>query len=173
MKAIDVIRLALQISDRATMPLIENMRDAPLTQPTSRGGNHPLWILGHLTINEGDVRYYLFGEENPVEHWRPLFGPGAEPRADASCYPAFDDVLAKYRELRAWNMALLEDIGDEGLEQPCKTWPAGAEELFGTFGKVFLMAAIDQMNHRGQVADARRVAGRKPLFTPGEDSVKT
>jgi hypothetical protein len=29
--------------------------------------------------------------------------------------------------------------------------------------------AIHQMNHRGQVADARRAAGRQPIFTPGID----
>ena len=35
-----------------------------------------------------------------------------------------------------------------------------------TVGDTFLTIAMHQMNHRGQVADARRVAGRKPVFTP-------
>jgi len=30
-----------------------------------------------------------------------------------------------------------------------------------------LVIAIHQANHRGQLADARRAAGRQPVFTPG------
>ena len=41
MKAIDAVRKALQISDQSFLQLVEDMRDAPLTCPTPRGGNHP------------------------------------------------------------------------------------------------------------------------------------
>ena len=37
-----------------------------------------------------------------------------------------------------------------------------------TAGEVFLLIAMHQMNHRGQVADARRARGRQPVFTPGK-----
>jgi hypothetical protein len=66
MKAIDLIRTAMQTSDRAVVSLIEDMRDAPLTQPTPRGGNHPLWVLGHMTFVEGNVLNVLFGEPNQM-----------------------------------------------------------------------------------------------------------
>jgi hypothetical protein len=51
MKAIDAIRIALDLSD-GDIRFIEGMRDEPLTQPTQVGGNHPLWILGHLTYTQ-------------------------------------------------------------------------------------------------------------------------
>src|SRR5438045_5432397 len=101
MKAIDVIRSAMQTCERSTMQLIEDMRDAPLTQPTPCGGNHPLWVLGHITFIEGNVPHVLFGEPNPVERWAPLFAAGTEPRADASIYPSFEELLRTYRDLRA------------------------------------------------------------------------
>ena len=79
MKAIDVIRTSLAMCESSTMSLIEDMRDAPMTQPTPRGGNHPLWVLGHITYVEGRIPQILYGEKNPVEHWAPLFAPGSEP----------------------------------------------------------------------------------------------
>lgn len=166
MKAIDVIRTAMQFSDRATFGLIEDMRDAPLTAPTP-GGNHPLWVLGHITFVEGNIPHVIFGEPNPVAHWAPLFAAGSEPATDARAYPQFDEVLRTYRDLRARNLQILEQLGDMGLDRPTKSPPRGLENVLRTAGDVFLVVSMHQMNHRGQVADARRAAGRKPVFTPG------
>jgi uncharacterized damage-inducible protein DinB len=167
MKAIDLIRNALQNCERATFQLIEDMRDAPLTQPTGRGGNHPLWVLGHLTFVEGNIPHVIFGEPNPVAHWAALFSAGTEPKTEASYYPPFDEILSKYRELRVRNLQILERLGEAGLDQLTKAPPRGLEQALRTAGDTFLVIAMHQMNHRGQLADARRVAGRKPVFTPG------
>src|SRR5262245_23219665 len=166
MTAIEVIRTAMAMSEKSTMSLIEDMRDAPLTQPTSRGGNHPLWVLGHITDVEGRVPKILLGEENPVEHWAPLFAAGSEPTVDPSLYPPFDVLLRNYRQLRDRNTTLLNEIGESGLDRPTKAPPKGLEQVMATAGQVFLVTALHQMNHRGQLADARRSAGRKPMFTP-------
>src|SRR5262245_18995683 len=117
MQAIELVRWTLQTTDRLTSKLVEDMRDAPLTQPTSRGGNHPLWILGHLALVEGAIPQILLGKDNPVEHWSPLFGMGTQPTTDANAYPAFEDVLGTYRDLRAKNLELLDEIGDAGLDR--------------------------------------------------------
>jgi hypothetical protein len=164
MKAIDLIRWALRMADGLTSRLVEDMRGAPLTQPTPRGGNHPLWVLGHLALVEGAIPQILLGEPNPVEHWRPLFGQGSQPSADPGAYPPFDDVLGTYRDLRAKNLARLDAIGDEGLDQAPMAAPPGFEEEFRTFGRTFLTIAQHQMLHLGQIADARRAAGRTPLL---------
>src|SRR5690349_10021427 len=71
------------------------------------GGNHAMWIVGHLAVIEGDIPAIVFGEQNPVEHWRPLFGIGTQPKNEAGAYPPFDEVLARYRDLRARNLKLL------------------------------------------------------------------
>src|SRR2546430_14103293 len=115
MKAIDVIRTAMQTSDQSIMMLLEDLGDAPLTAPTPRGGNHPLWVLGHITFIEGNIPHVLFGEANPGAHWAPLFAPGTEPTADASAYPPVDEVLRTYRDLRARNLKPLDKICQAGL----------------------------------------------------------
>ena len=172
MKAMDLIRNAMEMCERGTMMLIEDMRDAPLTQPTPRGGNHPLWVLGHITFVEAGVPSILFGEPHPLERWAPLFAPGSEPIADASAYPSFDEVLRAYRAVRARNLKILEELGEEGLDRPTTAPPRGLEDAMRTAGDTFFVLALHQMNHRGQVAYARRALGRKPLFTPGPSAAR-
>lgn len=164
MKAIDVVRSALQTGDRLAGTMLEDMRDEPLTQPTARGGNHPLWVVGHLAHTEGVLHHLLSGEPNPAEHWSDLFAGGSEPSADASRYPAFDEVLATYRRLRAANMKRLDGMDDAAL--------GGAERTFGTIGQAYTSIAMHQMLHLGEVADARRAAGRRPFFSGPPERVK-
>jgi hypothetical protein len=167
MKAIDVIRMALEMTLEGTVGLVEDMRDVPLTRPMPRGGNHPLWLLGHLCYIEGNQPRILFGEEggkNPVEHWAPLFASGTEPKSDAAAYPSFDEVLGTYRRLRAKTLKMLEEVGDAGLDRQPRAVPPGFENSMRTFGQTFLLLALHNMVHYGQIADARRAAGRKPLL---------
>jgi hypothetical protein len=163
MKAIDLIRWALQVADESTTRLVEDLRDKPLTRPTSRGGNHPPWVLGHLAVIEGMIPHTVFGEPHPVQHWWPLFGTGSEPSDDAGAYPPFDEVLTTYRDLRAENLVRLEEIGEAGLERAPKVIPPGFEDRMKTIGRTFHLIALHQMQHLGQVADARRAAGREPF----------
>src|SRR5215475_8427364 len=111
MKSSDVIRNTMMICEGATLGLIEDMKDSPLTQPTPRGGNHPHWVLGHLTLVEGRIRQMILGEPNPVEHLAPMFAPGTEPKADGAGYPKYDELLSTYRDLRKKNWELFDQLG--------------------------------------------------------------
>src|SRR5688572_13592990 len=168
MNRIELIRWALQMTDGATAQLVEGLRDVPLTPSTPGGkggdGNHALWSLGHLAVIEGGIPNILLGEPNPVEHWWPLFGTGTQPKADASAYPSFDEVLRTFRDLRAKNLKLLDQIGDAGLDRKPKNVPPGFEDAMTTCGQTLLLIALHNMVHYGQIADARRVAGLKPLM---------
>ena len=168
MKAIDLIRWAMQLTEQGTARIAADMRDAPLTQPTpgatAGGGNHPLWTLGHLCFIEGAIPHVLLGRPNPVEHWKPLFAAGTQPSSDPAAYPTFDEVLRTYRELRAVNLKLLDEIGDTGLDRAPANVPPGFEDVMTTFGHTLLLVALHNMVHYGQIADARRAAGLKPLL---------
>ena len=99
MKAIDAIRIVLKFSDMG-MKYLETMSDAPLLRPGPWGGNHAMWIAGHLTVVEGRLHQMLHGTENPVREWKPLFDWGSEPVDDPAVYPPYEQVLAKFKELR-------------------------------------------------------------------------
>ena len=79
-----------------------------------------MWVLGHTTVVEGRLHKSLFGTPNPVEHWKPLFDAGSQPVDDPAAYPPFEEVLRKYRELRAKTLAYLDEISDEDLDRPVK-----------------------------------------------------
>ncbi len=164
MKALDLIRWALEFTEGGLLRIVADMRDKPLTQPTSFGGNHPLWVVGHLAYSEGWSFNILYGEPNPVEHWAGLFAPGSQPTTNAADYPPFDEVLAKYRELRATNIARLMELGDAGLDAPPKNVPPPFKDIMTSVGKTYLLLTLHQNVHYGEVADARRVAGLKPLM---------
>lgn len=164
MKASDTIRTAMRIGDQSMTAYMQSMSDLPLAQPTPRGGCHPLWVLGHLTHAEGGLRGMIRGEPNPVEHWTELFAGGTEPTTDADGYPSFEEVFAQYREMRQGTLKLLQDVSDAELAQAPKAVPAEVEEIFRTVCDVLVFIPMHQMHHCGHVADARRAAGRKPLF---------
>jgi DinB superfamily len=164
MKAIDTIRRVMQKADEWVSSAAEDLRDAAMVQPTPRGGNHPMWVVGHLAFVEGMVPQVLFGEPNPVEHWQPLFDRGTTPTTDPSAYPPYDEVLATYRDLHAMNLARLDAIGEEGLDRRPAQVPPGFEAEMGTMAHTLLGIALHQMSHVGQLADARRASGRAPRF---------
>ena len=158
MKTKEAIQFALNLSDRAVLSVIDQMKDAPTTFPTPNGGCHPLWVLGHLAIVEGLVPAVLFGEQNAVSEWQALFGEASEPVNDSKAYPPFEEVREKYLKLRQRNIELLESLSEEDLDKPTMAPPKGREKEFSTFGRSFLVVALHQMIHRGNVTDARRAA---------------
>jgi hypothetical protein len=163
MQSKELLKMTLEMSRGMTLQLIEDMKDAPVTFPTAKGGCHPLWVLGNVTLAEAMfVREWIVGESNPVAGWNDIFGGGTEPVADAAKYPPFTEVMAKSDEMHKGTMALLDSFSEEDLDKPSKA-PAQRRAYFGTVRQCFLMTALHWMMHRGQVADARRAAGRKRI----------
>lgn len=165
MKTTDYLKMALETSKAFTLGLIDDMKDAPLTQPTVNGGNHPLWVLGHLAYSEANiVNHIILGNENPLIEWKELFGSGNEVVADADRYPSLDELMKKFEEVRTQTLSVLEGLSDDDLDQPSKNCPPGRENFLGTVGQCFMMLSLHATMHYGQVADARRALGRKPAF---------
>lgn len=165
MKTTEFIKMAIETSKMFTLGLIDDMKDAPLTQPMAKGGNHPIWILGHIAYSEANlVNHVILGDENPLIEWKELFGQGSEPVTDADAYPSLDELMKKYETVRAQTLKVLAGLSDDDLDKPSKNCPPGQENFFGTVGQVFMIVALHPTMHYGQVADARRSLGREPMF---------
>lgn len=163
MQTKEVLQFALIASDDAVMTEIDKMKDDLTQFPTPKGGCHPLWVMGHLTLVEGMIPAVLFGEENPVAGWHALFGEDSESVSDINQYPRFSEIRTKYNELRAKNVALLASLSEMDLDKPTMAPPKGREREFATFGSSFLALALHQAMHRSHVTDALRAAGRQHL----------
>src|SRR4051812_1030963 len=163
MKALELIHWALSFTDAGMARLVADMRDKPLTQPTPVGGNHPVWVLGHVAFVEGSARNILFGEPNPLESWAPLFGMGSQPSTDPKVYPSFDELLKTCRDLRAKNLQQRAQIGEAGLDAKPVNIPPGFEDEMTSVGRTYLLLPLHQNVHYGEFCDARRTAGLKPL----------
>ncbi len=164
MNAIDFIRASLEMSKGWILGLIADMKDAPTTAPTPKGGNHPLWCIGHLAYSEGNlVNGMIQGQPNPLADWAELFDQGKQPVADASKYPPMEEVIGKFEEVRANTLKLLDGLTDADLDKPSHA-PDEMKEFFGTIGQCLAVIPIHFGFHGGQVADARRAAGRPPLM---------
>ena len=160
MTTTEAIRYALGLADGAFLPAIDAMADAPLTYPTSHGGCHPLWVIGHLAVVEGMLTAMLTHGDNPTDHWAPLFGQDSVAVTDAGRYPTFDEVRTTFLDLRRANLTRLDAMTEVDLDRATPWQPQGLEEHFATVGKALLTVALHQTMHRGQVTDALRAAGR-------------
>lgn len=163
MNAVEFIKLSLNSSRGWAMGLITDMKDSPLTQPTPNGGNHPLWVLGHIVRAESDLLDgFILGKPNRFPELE-CFAMGQTPSTNASDYPTMDELLAKSEEIRAATLAHLETLSDDDLDQKSHA-PEEFGEFFGTVGACFAAMSGHVSFHTGQVADARRAAGRTPLM---------
>lgn len=166
MKTTDFIRSSLETSKGSVMGLLMDLKDEPLAQPTTKGGNHALWILGHLVVSESSIIHtiVLGNETSPHDKWQPLFGHGSEPQLDASIYPSFDELLAAWEEVRAFTLSTLDSFTESDLDKPAPGCPEEWKSWFGTIGMTFTTQIIHPTMHYGQLSDVRKSLGRPLLM---------
>lgn len=163
MKTTDFIRLSLENSKGWIYGLLDDMKDAPLTHPTSAGGNHPLWIIGHLARSESDLLdRFILGKPNRFPELENC-AAGSTPTSNAADYLSMDELMGKMEEIRSATLAHLQTLSDDDLDQKSHA-PEEFGQFFGTVGACFAAMSGHVSFHCGQVADARRAAGRKPMM---------
>jgi len=166
MNTIDFIKSSIITSREMTMGLIMDLKDEPLAQPTVNGGNHALWILGHIACSESSLLHGMIqGKETcPLEHLKENFAFKTQPTTDASVYPSFDSLLKDYEAARAETLAYLDTLSDADLDQPAPGCPEEWKDFFGTVGQCFSMISMHPTMHYGQLADTRKALGRELMM---------
>ena len=164
MKTTEFIATALEMGRVWLEALVADLDGDETVVAAVPGGNHALWVLGHLACSEASIiGGYVKGEPPTFPPgWDLLFGTGSTPVADAAQYPSKDDLLEQYKAVRGETLALLGSLTEADLE---KETPAEMKEFFGTVGRCFGAVLTHQGFHLGQVADARRAMGRPPVFS--------
>ena len=164
MNAIDYIRQEMEMSKAWIGGLMADMKDSPLTTPTSKGGNPPIWLVGHLTYSESNIlNVYIRGNDNPLSEWQDIFSIGSQPSVDPNSYPSYDEILQKFESVRADTLAYLETITDVDLDKPSHA-PEDRAAFFGTIGQCLAVMTTHLGFHGGQMADASGERFVKPMF---------
>lgn len=164
MDGIGVLKTQLEMSRQWLMALIADITGAEVTPPTAKGGNHPLWALGHMIHSEaGMLNGFVLGQPNPLAKWDKLFGMGSRPINDINAYPPLVELRAEFDRVRGDTLRLLSSMSEADLDKPSKA-PAHLSSMFGTVGQCFATVGLHATFHAGQIADARRAAGKEPVF---------
>lgn len=163
MQSGELLLTANQHAHTLTMPLMEDLRTAPLMPPTP-GGNHAHWIVGHLLFSEGRFQQIMNGGENQFAALESDFGGQSIPKSDGRGYQSFQDLLNALKLQHQAAISVLQSLTESDLDRRCQDCPPGFEPFFGTVRHVFLMRSMHWMIHRGQLADCRRAAGREPML---------
>ena len=165
MQSKDLLLEAIHSALGITLPLLEDLKDAPMTFPTTNQGNHPTWIAGHLAHSAGVLVWsFMRGQENPMAEWDALFNMGTEPQAEASLYPEYRFLIEKLQAMYQEAIALLETLDEAALDQESVNCPEQFKNGFGTWRKCYLALAQRLAMHRGQLCDTRRALQRQPVM---------
>ncbi len=129
--------------------------------------NHALWVTGHLTTVDNFFTSLVAPEKaKDLPGYNEKFGMGSQPVADATAYPATDELLRNFRERRETLMGVLDGMTDEQLAEKM---PPGSPEFFTDKASAFELAAWHEGMHSGQATIARRALGKKPLIGGAPD----
>ncbi len=163
MNTTDYIKMSLEMSNNWIMGLATDAADIAMTAPTPNGGNHPLWCVGHLAYSQANLLSMATGHPNALAEWEGIFKFGTSVSADASMYPPFDEVMSKYNETHTHILEYINGLSDGDLDKPSQA-EGEMKEWFGTIAQCMAAMPVHIGFHGGQIADARRAAGREPVM---------
>ena len=106
---------------------------------------------------------FILGKPNRFPELEGKFAMKTTPTTDASQYPSMDELFGKFEEIRSASLAHLDTLSGEDLDNKSRA-PEEFGESFATIGAVYAAMGTHMSFHAGQVADARRAAGRDPLM---------
>jgi uncharacterized damage-inducible protein DinB len=128
--------------------------------------NHALWIAAHIALADNSfIARFRPVLANKPDGWDPLFWQASEPKADATLYPAADEVMAYFNERRATLLKVFDELTDDELSAPAP--PLGAKSpLAGApnMAHSFLFISQHEALHAGQLTVAHRALGHAPLI---------
>lgn len=152
----------LAFARQATLSLLEAIPKDKLTTPASPGGNHALWVAGHLARSDDDFLTVLSGSKSPLPpKWKELFGTGSKPMASAADYPDLKEILAALSERRQALVTWLKSLDEAKLRSPL---PEDWRDFAPTHAALATSIVWHEGVHAGQLTSIRKALGLKPIY---------
>ncbi len=157
----DEILNSLALLMRNLRELIGDLDDAQMVQQPPGVPNHPAWTVGHIVYS-----FQAIGEDMRLEPWLPadwpsMFKTGTAPAAEASAYPAKQELLDRLADGERRVRERLSALDDAELNGPFPT--EQYRDIFPTLGHALLHVLVGHTAaHLGQLAVWRRAMGLPP-----------
>ncbi len=161
----DALSTGLATLEFSRSNLLSFMEDIPADQMCHQpveGGNHTLWIAGHLAQTDDFFLTALAGRAPACPaSYRTLFGMGSQPVNDPAAYPCLDDIKAQLDARRTDLVAWLKSLSLDQLAAPLTGDLAGFAPAH-----VALAGALawHEGLHTGQLTFIRKSLGIGPKF---------
>ena len=153
---------ALKFARSATLGLVEDIPKDKYCHPLTQGGNHVLWVLGHLAVVDDEFLHTLGARDKKCpESWGKMFGTKSRPSARAGDYPAVDAVTAALAARREELTAHFRSMSDAELNAPV---PDSVGRFGSTVASLMSSLAWHEGLHAGQITMIRRALGLGPKF---------
>ena len=150
----------LEFARRMTDQLLEDIPEDKLLHQPVGGGNHALWVIGHLVVTDDlFAGVYDGGQRKLPGQYNELFGMGSKPTSDAAAYPPMSQV-------RQHSAATRQRLLDAAAAADQDTLDAALPEEFQGFApsrlRFLLHLAWHEGLHDGQLTMIRRSLGIGP-----------
>ncbi len=145
--------------------LINGIDAADAATSTCPGGQHPVWVIGHLAFVAGQVTSMLGGTPSiDMDRWKALFDGGTELQQGVGAYPAWDEVVAAWKKGHADVVALAPNAPSEALAGPCPYDFFVQAGLPTVHDFLSFVLTTHEGYHLGQLSAWRRAKGMPRLF---------
>lgn len=142
-----------------TQKLVADISDDQLcAQPVpGRVMNHAAFLLGHLAWVSDSVTSLLSGVTPQLSDWKEVYGMGAKPVTDRSCYRPKAELLKALEDAHRRLSETYSKATPEVLAQPA---PDRFRARFATVGHIAVtMMTVHGGLHNGQLSAWRRALG--------------
>ena len=142
--------------------MLETLSDEQMLHQPVPGGNHALWIIGHLAVCDDMMRSMAGGGSSKAsEEWTALFKDGSQPQPEASAYPPIAEVKAALEEWRQDLLDWFDSMDDAALLEPLDDeW----KEFAPTRAALIASIAAHEAMHVGQLTVVRKSLSMKPVM---------
>ncbi len=153
---------ALAMSRKTAFEILEDIPEDKYCHQLVEGGNHALWIMGHLAhADDFFLTTFKPRETKLSQSWHDLFGMGSKPVADKTAYPSMTeikDMMATHgEELANWFGSMTDDQLQSELPEDWRTFAP-------SFAALMSKIAWHDGLHTGQLTMIRRNLGIAPKF---------
>lgn len=154
--AIAVLNFARGQTDQ----LLEDIPEDQFLHQPVEGGNHALWVMGHLAVSDEFLAgLYDGGAARLPETYDKLFGMGSKPTNDAAAYPPVAEVRQHLAATRRRVLAAVQAANDATLNSPL---PDDIEGFASDRLAALFNIAWHEGLHAGQITTVRKSLGIAP-----------